>query len=323
MKTSALQQFLRSVGGALAEIGVQARSLEDLRAVADFLEPFRELELRQLADFLGRAAELRDSGQVPLVAVAGLQDAMDAARELGDAVQAFGAAGEDRIEAVTDRVAEHKRGFQSALGTLAKQFGLGVKFTDDKGWLPGLKSKAVVGRTAHVFRKLAPQIVSAESYQSEPVAAAVEQLAGLDANVIKAAAVELGAPVTGKSKGGQLVEAVLSKLTNVSPKAPPKATKKPKAVGPSATDDQVDAMVQELQTLLARAKDPKAVPDAEVDAILERVRNGFSVDQHKAIAYRVTAEKVPGKGAKATQTALDRLRADLTAVKRMVESQDV
>jgi hypothetical protein len=77
-------------------------------------------------------------------------------------------------------------------------------------------------------------------------------------------------------------------------------------------------MARTLQGMVERAKDPNAVPDSEVEAILARVSAEFSTDQQKAIAERVT-----GKGGRSAKDAIDRLRADLTAVKRLIESQRV
>ena len=77
-------------------------------------------------------------------------------------------------------------------------------------------------------------------------------------------------------------------------------------------------MVKTLEDMVVRAKDPNAVLDSEIDAILARVSGEFSTDQQKAIAKRVT-----GQGGRSALNAIDNLRADLTAVKRLVESQKV
>ena len=51
MKTAAFQEFLRSLPTSLGAVGVQPKSLDDLRAVAHAFEPFNDLDLAQLADF--------------------------------------------------------------------------------------------------------------------------------------------------------------------------------------------------------------------------------------------------------------------------------
>src|SRR5947199_5802840 len=68
MHTSALQAFLRNLGGPLAAVGVPPRSVADLRSVADALEPFRDIDLEQLSSFLHRADAYRRAGAVPVTA---------------------------------------------------------------------------------------------------------------------------------------------------------------------------------------------------------------------------------------------------------------
>jgi hypothetical protein len=70
--------------------------------------------------------------------------------------------------------------------------------------------------------------------------------------------------------------------------------------------------------MIDRTRDPNAVSDSEIDAILERVAREFPESQQKEIAKEVT-----GKGGRNSRTAIDNLRADLTAVKRALESQKV
>lgn len=314
MKAAALQEFLRNLCGALASVSVPPKSLDDLRAAAQLFEPFRDLELEQLADFLRRAAEYRRTGAVPAIAVSGLDQTTTAARSLSEAVEAL-SAGEGDAGQIQGRIAESQRDLRSALDTLARQFGLIVKFVEDKKWLPSLKTKAEVSRVVESYRRLVSQISEPSSYQSEAVMSGVESLASTDAKVLKAAAVELGVSATGTGK--KFVETVLVKLAGIDNK-PPKASKKPKPTEPTASDEQVEAMTRTLQEMVARSKDPRAVPDAEIDAVLSRVSSEFSTDQQKAIAKRVT-----GNGGRSAKDAVDRLRADLTAVKRLLESQRV
>ena len=315
MKASALQEFLRSLGMSLTAVGVPPKSLDEIRSTALALEPFRDLELEQLADFLRRAAEYRHTGVVPVISVQGLDQATAAARSLSQAVAALSASEGDTTGHIQGRIAESQRDLRSALDSLAKQFGLTVKFAEDKKWLSSLKTKAEVSRAVEAYQRLVSQITDPSSYHSEPVASGVESLAATDAKVLKAAAVELGASATGTGK--KFVETVLVKLTGIDNK-PPRVAKKAKPVEPTASDEQVEAMSRALQEMVARSKDPRAVPDAEIDAILSRVSSEFSTDQQKAIARQVT-----GNGGRSAKDAVDRLRADLTAVKRLLESQRV
>lgn len=315
MTTTALQEFLRSLSGPLGAIGVPPRSLDDLRAAALALEPFKDLDLAQLADFLRRAAAFRQSGEVPAVAVPGLDSVISASRQLNETVQAMQGADTAAIGEVEGRVQECRRDLQIGLRAMAESFGITAKLADDKKWLPGLRAKHKVTRTVEAFRRLASQITDRESYQTEAVLSAIERLAAEDAKIIKAAVAEMGAAGTGTGK--KLVESVLTKLTGIDSK-PPKPAKKPRREEPAASDEQVEGMVQTLEEMVARAKDPNAVPDSEIDAILARVGSEFSADQQKAIAKRVT-----GQGGRSASGAIANLRMDLTAVKRLVESQRV
>ena len=315
MNTAALQVFLRSLGNPLAAVGVPPKSLDDLRTVAHAFEPFNDLDLAQLADFLKRAGEFRRTGEVPVVSVPGLDDATNTARQLGEAVQSLSAADTAAAGEIEGRVAASKRDLQTALGAIAGAFGITAKFTDDKKWLPNLRAKGAVARAVEAFRRLAPQIAGPESYQSEAVKYAIDDLAATDAKILKAAATELGTP--GSGSGKKFVESVLVKLTGIDTK-PPRTAKKPKPEEPVASDEQVESMVKTLEEMVVRAKDPNAVPDSEIDGILAHVSGEFSTDQQKAIARRVT-----GQGGRSAQNASDNLRADLTAVKRLVESQKV
>lgn len=310
MKASALQEFLRSLGGSLGAVGVQAKSLDDLRGVARALEPFKDLNLEQLADFLARAAEFSRTGEVPAVPVAGLNDATAAARMLNESVQALDSA--DGEAAIT----RGKQILQTALGKLAGGFGLGVTFKEDKKWLAGLRSKGEVTRAVEALGRLVQQITDAAAYQSTAVQSAIDDLGAMDAKVLKAAATELGASGTGKGKA--YVESLLVKLTGVSSKPTKGGKSKDKVDEPAATDEQVEAMAKTLEGLVERARDPKAVPDSEVETILARVGAEFSTAQQKAIAKRVT-----GNAGKTPAEAITLLRADLTAVKRLLESQKV
>src|SRR5690606_25353781 len=118
----------------------------------------------------------------------------------------------------------------------------------------------------------------------------------------------------------KFVLAVLAKVTGIEPKAPKaaRAGKTPKEEVPAASQEQVDALVQSLKEMIDRTRDPGAVSDAEIEAVLDRVRREFPESQQKEIAREVT-----GKGGRSGKGAIDNLRADLTAVRRALESQKV
>jgi hypothetical protein len=334
MKTSALREFLSALGGSLAAVGVPPKSMADLRSVAQLLEPFQDLDLEQLADFLRRAGQSRASGEVPAVAVPALDEASRVARELGEKVHALRQAETAEAGRLEEEIAQSRGQLQSSLGRLAGGFGLTAKFKEDSKWLPNItkeaaaqreaeKFRAEAAKTAARFRELLSQIQSADSYQAEAIRPHIDDLAAMKPDVLKAAAIDLGASdITAGKKfdGNKYVVGVLAKLTGIEPKTAKatRASKPPKEEGPPAPREQVDAMVRSLKEMIDRTRDPNAVSDAEIDAILERVAREFPESQQKEIAKEVT-----GKGGRNSKGAIDNLRADLTAVKRALESQKV
>lgn len=311
MTGSALQEFLRSLGAPLAAVGVAPKSLADLRAAADALEPFHGLDLEQLAGFLRRADEYRRSGAVPLIEVAGVEAVRTAARDLSEAVQSLGTADGQAAE---ERIEQGRRELERAVGQLAGQFGAAVKFTADRKWLPAIRAKAEAQRVAAALRRLAARISSPEAYSDEGVKAEVEALAGSDARAIKAAATDLGVTATGK--GTKLVESVLAKLTGVENK-PPKAPRK--AAKPKADAAQVEEMSRTVRELAERAaQSPGAVTAAEVDPLIERLKADFTATQQKEVARAAL-----GVSARGGEEAIVRIRGRLLGAKEILDSQDV
>jgi len=312
MRASALQEFLRSLGGPLAAVGVPPKSAADLRAAADALEPFRDLDLDRLADFLRRADEFRRAGAVPVADAAGADAIRAAARRVAEGLLALPAADPAAVRDLEARIARAKQEFQEAVAALAGSFGSKVKFTDDRKWLPGLREQAAARRAADALRRLLPRITSAEAYRDPAVQAEIDQLAAAGDKALKAAARELGAAGTGK--GRKFVESVLAGLTGFAA-APAKAARKGR---PAADPARVAEVVRELRATAERAKDPAAVPDAEVDATIDRLKAEFSAAELKAIAKEVAGVAVRG-GA----DALLEIRAKLTETRRILESQRV
>jgi hypothetical protein len=315
MKAQTLQQFLNSLSGSLAVIGVSPKSLNDLRMVTQALEPFNDLELDQLADFLKRAKAYREDGKVPSVTVAGLPEATNSALALSETLRSLSAANDITAEQIEARIINEKGNLQTAIGTLAKQFGFTVKFAEDKKWLSDLRAKVVVSQTVNTFRQLQPHITSPQAYQMGTVTAKIDQIASLDTKILKTVAKELG--VTGTGTGKKFVTSLLEELTGIKSQSA-RPARQTKATKPDAPAEHVEMIVQALEEMIARARDPKAVSDSEIDAILHKVSSEFSEAQQKAIAKRVT-----GKGGRSAQNAIDNLRADLTAVKRLLEGQKV
>ena len=311
MTGSALQEFLRSLGAPLAAVGVAPKSLADLRAAADALEPFKGLDLEQLADFLRRADESRRSGAVPLIEVAGVESVRTAARDLSESVGSLGTADGRAAE---ERIEQGRRELERAVSQLAGQFGAAVKFTADRKWLPSLRAKAESQRVAGALRRLAARITAPESYSDEGVKAEVEALSGTDAKALKAATTELG--VAGTGKGRKLVESVLARMTgfeNKPPKAPRKAAK------PKADAAQVEEMSRTIRELAERAgQSPGAVTAAEVDPLIERLKAEFTAAQQKEIARAALGVSVRGG-----EEAIVRIRGRLLGAQEILDSQDV
>jgi hypothetical protein len=339
-----LQEFLRNLGGSLAAVGVQQKSLHDLQAVAHLFEPFKDFDLGQLTDFLKRAAEYRSGEKLPVAAVPGLADVTTASCQVSEAVHALGVAEMAQVPDRESHITKTREVLQTALKTVGEHFGLTLTFKENKKWLPNLSkkvvekhagemaeaaklqaaeaAKAAIAKPVAAFQQLRSQITTHESYQSDVVKAAIHELAATDVKILKSAAGELGASGASGGRpfdGNKYIESVLMMLTGVAYKTPkPAKVKATKATVPDAPVEQVDAIVKSLQDMLDKTKDPDAVPDSEIDAILNRVSSEFSETQQKAIAKQVT-----GKGGRSGKGAIDYLRADLTAVKRALGSQKV
>src|SRR5262249_49432815 len=149
MKVSSLREFLRSLGATLATVGVMPKSLTDLGSVSDALEPFADLDVEQLADFLRRAEEYRRAGTVPLVAEApGVEEIGAHARQLDEVVAGYETAGPDQAAEVENRIARHRDELQQSLTQLASRFGSKVTFKLDAKWLNQLRARAEANRAS-------------------------------------------------------------------------------------------------------------------------------------------------------------------------------
>jgi hypothetical protein len=340
MKASTLLRFLDGLGSSFSAIGVPQKSLDDLHAITELLKPFKDLDLAQLADFFKRAADYRSSEKLPVMSVPALEDITHLACRVSEAVQALDGAETAQVRDREEQVTKTKEQLQNALKQVGEHFGFTLTVKENKKWLPNLSKKALEKHNAALaaeaekqataaaratitaavtaFQQLRPQITTYEAYQSEPVVTAVNDLATTDTKVLKAAASELG--TEGKGKGVNLVQSILVKLTgvDVKPPKPPKKSKTPTSVVPDAPTEQVDAMVKVLQEMIEKTKDPDAVPDSEIENVLTQVGAKFSDAQQKEIAKRVT-----GKSGRSAEGAREKLREDLTAVKRALESQKV
>ncbi len=121
MNVSDLQQFLRSLSRPLSSSGAKSAA-NDLERACAGLEPFRDLNLAQFADFLARAETYARTGVVPTTKAA-RSSAGKAAAKAGDP-QAVAAAAE-QVRSLYDRVTSPEVTYatiEAELKRLDKQF---------------------------------------------------------------------------------------------------------------------------------------------------------------------------------------------------------
>ncbi|HSQ54759.1 MAG TPA: hypothetical protein VLM40_03360 [Gemmata sp.] len=87
-----------------------------MRAAVQALQPFGDMDLEQLTDFLKRAAEFRRSGEVSAINVRGLDELAKAARNLGEAVKT---AGFTEVDAAA-HILEERQALSNAMATVAE-----------------------------------------------------------------------------------------------------------------------------------------------------------------------------------------------------------
>lgn len=125
MNVSDLQQFLRSLSQPLSVSGAK-KAAEDLERACAGLEPFRDLNLGQFADFLANADQYAKTGVVPTTGRAKSAAAKTAAKA-GDP-QALAAAVE-QVRSLYDRVTSPEVAY-SAIETEVKRLDKQFKKDD-------------------------------------------------------------------------------------------------------------------------------------------------------------------------------------------------
>jgi len=136
MNVSDLQQFLRSLSRPLSDAGAK-KAADDLERACAGLEPFRDLNVAQFADFLANAEVYARTGVVPATRPA-RSSAAKAGTKAGDP-QALAAA-VDSVRALYDRVTSpevtyatieaelkrlEKRFKKDEILQIAREFGIG------------------------------------------------------------------------------------------------------------------------------------------------------------------------------------------------------
>jgi hypothetical protein len=161
MTVADLQQFVRSLGGALSGAGAKAVA-GDLERVAAGLAPFQALNLGQFADFLAQAESYARTGVVPTT---GKGRSRTAARP--DSAETIRAAGE-RIRGLYERAVEaglQYTAIDAELKAIDKQLSKdeAVQVARDFGIAAALKTKKAAFEA--IKRRISERKESAERTQ--------------------------------------------------------------------------------------------------------------------------------------------------------------
>jgi len=301
MKAATLQQFLRELAGPLGVLGLPAAAVTPLDACARALEPFRDLDLTTLADFLRRADEARRTGAVPLVEVPALAPLGKLAHSLAEDVLALESARGGDETAVEERVNRQRSELAAALTTLGQKFGLTVTSKETPNW-------AGLVRARKRLEELKSRVTGPEAYREPAVTEGIQALVALGDPVLKALAVEKG--LTGsRGKGEKLAQEIVAHVTGHRP--PGAKAPKPAKPGPDPSE-LIRVLKEKVQQVDA---DPYAVSDAEVDELMGRYK-AFKLPEKKQIVREVL-----GVNPRDGNDGLLRLKTALIGVRERIESQ--
>lgn len=268
------------------------------------LEPFRPLGLAEFTAFLARAEEYDRTGAVRVPGGADLR-----AEELLAATGRLAAA--DDLPAAQAAVAR-------AVNELAREAGLKGTLTPDPKWAEAQAARRRIAPHLEAIRTLAGRITAPEVYTDESIRAEIARLEGaLDRDTLKAVAAEFGIKTTARSAGGKVLGDVLVKLTG---HQPPKAKRGTKAAAAPPDPAVVEQHARRLADRIERSADPEAIPDADVEDELARLKA-----LPKPTLYEVVA-RAAIEGVKPADTAgaiLTRVRNRLTATRRARERAEV
>ncbi|HKB03311.1 MAG TPA: hypothetical protein VKD90_13890 [Gemmataceae bacterium] len=309
MQVAVLQQFLRSLVPAL-EAGEARPAARRLDEACRTLDPFRGLGLDEFAAFLARADEYQRAGTVRAPSPADLKvERLSAALSRLDR----GAGSEAELAAAQVEVAR-------AVTELAAEVGLKGTVAPDPKWAAARAARARLAPHLQAVRDLAARIAAPEAYAEPAVRDGMARLeAALDRDALKAVGAEFGVRVTAAAKPVKVIADVLAKLTGHPPPKAKPAGRTKAAAGP-VDPALVDGHARRLSELVARSADPDAVPDAEVEAELDRLKP-LPKPALVEVATRAGIEGV--KARDATSAILQRVRNRLTAARRARERAEV
>lgn len=303
MRAANLQEFLRKLAGPFGAIGLPGSTTAALESCAAALEPFRDLELDRLADFLRRADEARRAGTVPLAEVPAVAPVCSLARQLSEDMLVLEAADGPAAD-LEARVNRLRHDLQHALVELARSFGIVLKCSEVPHWPAILRGRRLVA-------ELRAKVTGPESYHDPVVTAFLARLTDLGDAVLKSLAAELGLPVP-KSKGAKLAEDLIAGVTGHRPPgaAPARGGRK------AATGPDPNELIRVLKERLARVQaDPYAVSDAEAEELMARYK-ALKLEDKK----RVVSE-VLGVNVRSGEDGLLRLKSALIGLRLRLQSQ--
>ena len=201
MDIRTLQLFLSSLRPPLHSVG----AAHDIEPLVASLEPYADWSVSAFTDFLRAADGFRRNGQVH---VPGPDDA--ALSRLGKALSTIrDCVREDAIS--TGAIAEAQEQAIDVLTDVAKTSGITLSAKTDKKWLTTQRTVSRTLELAARCRKLASQIVGADSYAASDLQVEIEFFASLSAADWKS--LETSLKITASGKGRAKAESALGQLS--------------------------------------------------------------------------------------------------------------
>ena len=159
MRVAELQGFLQSLMTPLEAAGAKKDILDDLKRACEAFQPFKELQIKEFAGFLGRAEEYSRTGIVPVQAKPARAPrvakpkvpvlALDDAHQLVASLYERCMDNDVTYEHISAEVQKLDKMTANALKEIAKQFGV-VPGKTKKASLDAILDKITRRKTTHV-----------------------------------------------------------------------------------------------------------------------------------------------------------------------------
>jgi hypothetical protein len=320
MNVAVLQQFLHSLVPPLQAGGGQPAA-SNLDTACRALEPFRERNVAEFAEFLTRCQDYERQGHWPSRSPSIAGDLIDepTAGQYADRLRAL-----LQREATAGMPSAHAQGELKKLERLLQVGPLQTVARHVGVSAPAAKKPALIKQ---IVGQLTGQPVTDKPASRRPaklddagvrsLADRLQQVAGTPAldgelqqlesqqvPVLKSVAAMLGVKVTSRTKTAVL-GAIRSRLT---PAAPP-------AEAPNANAGEVDRWVEIVKALKAKAEVPGA-PEDEIEMELRRLQQEIDRDMALAVCDRLGI----GRTAKSLADAFDAIRRKVFELKRARDS---